>query len=104
MHSAEGIECVKVFLFLQVGLVEVQSLGLHLLAVWKRDHHVVNDVVVLGQGSRLVPWEAVQRGLGVDDGIVGHVVHLGINVLLLITTPKYQRSGFIQRVSHSARC
>ena len=90
MHSAEGIECVKVFLFLQVGLVEVQSLGLHLLGVWKRDHHVVDDVVVLGQGSRLVHTrETVERRLGVDDGIVGHVVHLGVDVLLLIATPKY---------------
>ena len=87
MHSTEGIECVKVFLFLQVRLVQVQCLRLYLLGVWKRDHHVVDDVVVLGEAGGVAPHGGqLQGGLAVDDGVVGHVVHLGVDVFLLLSS------------------
>ena len=88
MHSTEGIECVKVFLFLQVRLVQVQCLRLYLLGVWKRDHHVVDDVVVLGEGSG-VPYHARKLHclLGAN-GVVRHIINFCIDVLLLISTPK----------------
>ena len=88
MHSTEGIKCVKVFLFLQISLVEVQCFGLHLLGVWKRDHHVVDDVVVLGEGGWVTYTRQLQALLAVDDGVVSHVVHLGVDVLLLISRPQ----------------
>ena len=83
MHSTEGIKCVKVFLFLQISLVEVQCFGLHLLGVWKRDHHVVDDVVVLGEGGWVTYTRQLQALLAVDDGVVSHVVHLGVDVRII---------------------
>ena len=88
MHSTEGIECVKVFLFLKVCLMEVQGFRLDLLGVWKRHHHVVDDVVVLGEGSG-VPYHARKLHclLGAN-GVVRHIINFCIDVLLLISTPK----------------
>ena len=85
MHCAEGIECVKVFLFLQVCLVEVESFGL-VLALG--DHHVVDDVALLGEGeAALVRQGGGRVGLGADHGVVCHVVNLRVDVLLLIAAP-----------------
>lgn len=91
MHCAKGIECVKVFLFLQVCLVEVESFGLVALG----DHHVVDDVALLGEGeaARLPGQPGQVRhgggrvGLGADHWVVGHVVNLCIDILLLIAAP-----------------
>ena len=85
MHCAEGIECVKVFLFLQVCLVEVESFGL-VLALGH--HHVVDDVALLGEGeAALVRHGGGRVGLGADHGVVCHVVNLCVDVLLLIAAP-----------------
>lgn len=92
MHSTEGIECVEVFLFLEVCLVKVEGLGpipFHLLVLvthrWHRHQHVVDNMLRFAE-NHLV------RGAchGLDrayDWVVGHVIHLGIDVLLLISAP-----------------
>jgi len=92
VHSAEGIECVEVFLFLEVCLVKVEGLGpipFHVLVLvthrWHRHQHVVDNMLRFAQ-NHLV------RGAchGLDRAyhwIVGHVIHLSIDVLLLISTP-----------------
>ena len=88
MHSTEGIECVKVFLFLQVCLMEVQGFRLDLLGVWKRHHHVVDDVVVLGEGGGVPHHARKLHCLLGAYGVVCHIINFCINVLLLISTPK----------------
>ena len=88
MHSTEGIECVKVFLFLQVCLMEVQGFRLDLLGVWKRHHHVVDDVVVLGEGGGVPHHARKLHCLLGTNGVVCHIINFCIDVLLLISTPK----------------
>ena len=91
VYCAEGIKCVKVFLFLQVSLVEIESFGLYLLCLWESDHHVVDDVVMFGQ-SHVTANTAhhsanrMQCLLGTNNWIVGHIINLSIDVLLLIAT------------------
>ena len=63
--------------------MEIQSLGLDLLPGRKADHHVVDDVVVLGQG---IVARAEDTLMGTDNWVVGHVVHLCIDIFLLIAT------------------
>jgi hypothetical protein len=63
--------------------VKIQSLGLDLLTGRKRDHHVVDDVVVLGKG---MVARAQDPLVWTDHGIVGHVVHFCIDIFFLIAT------------------
>ena len=63
--------------------MKIQSLGLNLLPRRKADHHIVDDVVVLGQ--RVVAW-AEYTLVGTDNWVVGHVIHLCIDILFLIAT------------------
>ena len=88
MHSAEGIKCVEVFLFLEVGLMEIKSFWINLFCMWKGHHHVINDVVLLGQGGSFPAHWKRHCLLGTDNWIVGHIIDFCIDIFLLISTPK----------------
>ena len=56
--------------------------------MWKGDHHVINDVVLLGQGGSFPTHWKRHCLLGTDNWIVGHVINFCIDILLLISTPR----------------
>lgn len=72
MYCAEGIEGVEILaLAVTIRLMEVQSFGLEMIC----DEEVVDDVVLVQRVLWMV-W---------NYGIVGHIVHLGVDILLLVT-------------------
>ena len=76
MYSTEGVECIKVLVLVCMSLVKVQGFTLQLIG-----HEEVVDDVVLHQGVLSVG--------GGHYGVEGHIVHLGVNVLLLIPGSKH---------------
>ena len=63
--------------------MEIQSLGLDLFTGRKGDHHVVDDIMVLRK--RAVP-RAEDPLVRTHHRIVGHIVHLCIDIFFLIAT------------------
>ena len=76
MYSTEGVECIEVLVLVCMSLVKVQSFTLKLIG----DEEIIDDVV-LHQGVLSVG--------GGHYGVEGHIVHLGVDILLFIPGSKH---------------
>ena len=78
VDCTEGVEGIEVLVLVDVNLVKVQGLALQLVG----HQHVVDDIV-LGEEGVL--------GVCGHHRVVGHVVHLSVDVLLLVPGPAAHR-------------